>query len=49
MRPRTRRQFLRLASLGVTANFARVGMMNALAADAEDYKALVCISIGRRK
>ena len=43
MRPRTRRQFLRLASLGATANFTRFGMMNALAAGAEDYKALVCI------
>ncbi len=43
MRSKTRRQFLRLGALGATASLSKIGMMNALAQQSGDYKALVCV------
>ncbi len=43
----SRRDFLRLsccsAAVGMAANFSKFGLINAMAAPADDYKALVCI------
>lgn len=43
MRASTRRRFLRLAALGAATNLSRLTMMNALAQESGDYKALVCV------